>query len=103
LSDPVIDPVCGMRVDPEASAGRAEHGGTTYHFCGTGCRDKFVAAPERYLDEDASAGEAAGGVSCCGSGHDPSGGVTESAGAAGGAYTCPMHPEVRLGRDDACP
>ncbi len=39
---PVIDPVCGMTVDP-ASAVSADRGGTTYHFCSAGCRDAFVA------------------------------------------------------------
>ncbi|MEO5963228.1 MAG: YHS domain-containing protein, partial [Thermomonas sp.] len=36
------DPVCGMTVDPAtAKGGSAEHAGTTYHFCSTGCHDKF--------------------------------------------------------------
>src|SRR5204862_275671 len=44
-----VDPVCGMDVDPGAAAGRsAEHAGVTYWFCSPGCREKFVADPERY-------------------------------------------------------
>ncbi len=47
-----VDPVCGMSVDPSAGKPTAEHGGQTYHFCCKGCRDKFVADPARYLDDE---------------------------------------------------
>ena len=30
----VVDPVCGMTVDPTATSHHFEHDGTTYHFCG---------------------------------------------------------------------
>ena len=45
----VIDPVCGMTVDPAKTAHHAEHQGDAFHFCSGGCRAKFVADPERYL------------------------------------------------------
>jgi Cu+-exporting ATPase len=45
----VRDPVCGMSVDPAASRQRADHEGTTYHFCCGGCRAKFQADPSQYL------------------------------------------------------
>src|SRR5690606_13323300 len=44
-----VDPVCEMTVDP-ASARSAEVRGKTYYFCLEGCRTKFVADPDRYLD-----------------------------------------------------
>ena len=44
------DPVCGMDVDPEQAAGKSEYQGQTYYFCGEGCRAKFEADPERYVD-----------------------------------------------------
>ncbi len=44
-----IDPVCGMTVDPATSKHRFDRGGTTFHFCSAGCREKFAAAPEKYL------------------------------------------------------
>lgn len=50
---PVIDPVCGMTVEPGAAQARALHltyGGTDYFFCGKGCRLEFEEDPERYLD-----------------------------------------------------
>jgi len=45
---PVIDPVCGMQIDPATAAGSTEHRGETYWFCSPGCRDAFVADPDRY-------------------------------------------------------
>ena len=46
---PEIDPVCGMQVLPSQAAATCEHEGKTYYFCNVSCRDKFVAAPEKYL------------------------------------------------------
>jgi Cu+-exporting ATPase len=46
---PVIDPVCGMEVDPSNAAAHHTHQGDTYHFCAEGCRRSFVADPDRYL------------------------------------------------------
>ncbi len=45
----VLDPVCGMTVDPAKARGRAEHQGATYYFCSPGCMHKFVSDPGRYL------------------------------------------------------
>jgi Cu+-exporting ATPase len=33
----------------------AEHAGRTYYFCCGGCRERFLAAPERYVAEGATA------------------------------------------------
>ena len=46
----VKDLVCGMDVNPDTTAHHARHAGSDYHFCSDGCRRKFVAAPQRYLD-----------------------------------------------------
>jgi YHS domain-containing protein len=46
----VTDPVCGMRVNRLFAAAQADYRGRTYYFCVPACRDKFVAAPEAYLD-----------------------------------------------------
>ena len=48
-SDTVVDPVCGMTITPDTAAATTDHDGTTVHFCSTGCRDAFVADPDRYL------------------------------------------------------
>ena len=78
--DGVIDPVCGMTVDPHTAKYRAEHHGHTYYFCAAGCRTKFVADPQKYLGE-----------------REPEP-VIE-----GAVYTCPMHPEIRQIGPGSCP
>ena len=45
----VIDPVCGMRIDPDDAAAEVEHAGTIYSFCSVACRDVFVATPDRFV------------------------------------------------------
>lgn len=42
------DPVCKMTVDAK-TAPKAEHNGKTYVFCSESDRQKFLAAPEKYL------------------------------------------------------
>ncbi len=45
----VLDPVCGMTVDPANARGRAQHNGESYYFCSPGCMHKFVSDPGKYL------------------------------------------------------
>jgi Cu+-exporting ATPase len=45
------DPVCGMSVTIATAKHTHEHAGTTYYFCGGGCRTKFAADPSKYLHE----------------------------------------------------
>jgi xanthine dehydrogenase accessory factor len=45
----VVDPVCGMAVDPSSTPHRAEHDGRTFHFCSAGCQEAFEADPGAYL------------------------------------------------------
>jgi xanthine dehydrogenase accessory factor len=49
------DPVCGMTVRIAAAKHIAEYAGTTYYFCGGGCKTRFLADPARYLAVPASA------------------------------------------------
>ena len=46
----MIDPVCGMRVEPEHAAAAWEHEGQTYYFCSRGCFERFRADPQGVLD-----------------------------------------------------
>jgi len=78
----VVDPVCGMHVDPTTSKHRFDHGGKTFHFCSAGCRTKFMAAPEAYLQPKA---------------------VTPEPVKPGAIYTCPMHPQIRQVGPGSCP
>lgn len=79
----VKDPVCGMTVDPAATPHRAEHEGTTYHFCSPGCRGRFLAAPAQYL-------------------HAKQAPPPAQAATPGAIWTCPMHPQVRRPRPGSC-
>jgi len=47
-SPKVIDPVCGMNVDPATAAATVEHEGRMYYFCGKGCAKSFSADPGKY-------------------------------------------------------
>lgn len=51
-----VDPICGMTVEIAGARHTAEHAGRTFHFCCGGCRERFLAEPERW----AAAAEAAG-------------------------------------------
>jgi YHS domain-containing protein/uncharacterized membrane protein YraQ (UPF0718 family) len=44
-----VDPVCGMTVPVEGAQHTAVHEGTTYSFCGPGCREHFAADPAAVL------------------------------------------------------
>ncbi len=50
-SGAVIDPVCGMKVDPSKNELHAVHKGEKYYFCNINCRDSFVSDPEKYLNK----------------------------------------------------
>lgn len=43
-----IDPICGMTVEIATARHTAEHAGRTWYFCCGGCRQRFLAEPERY-------------------------------------------------------
>jgi xanthine dehydrogenase accessory factor len=43
------DLVCGMTVAVATARHRAEHAGRNYYFCSGGCRERFLAAPDRYI------------------------------------------------------
>jgi Cu+-exporting ATPase len=75
-----IDPVCGMTVDPATAKASADYKGDTYYFCCAGCKAKFVAAPEKFLEPRAPAPVIEGAI-----------------------YTCPMHPEIRQFGPGSCP
>ncbi len=53
LQPPVIDPVCGMTVDPVKARGKAHHQGADYYFCSPGCMHRFVSGPAKFLKADA--------------------------------------------------
>ncbi len=44
-----IDPVCGMRVDPDHAEYRSFQKGETYYFCSAGCKETFDKDPGKYI------------------------------------------------------
>ena len=44
-----IDPVCGMKVEVATAKHRAEHASRSFYFCNPRCKEKFIAAPDRFL------------------------------------------------------
>jgi P-type Cu+ transporter len=81
----VLDPVCGMTIEPAKAAGHVEHAGRTYYFCSVPCLERFKADPARFVSEAAA----------------PKQPPASSAHAV--EYTCPMHPEVRQLGPGTCP
>jgi xanthine dehydrogenase accessory factor len=49
-----IDPICGMTVVIATARHKADHAGRTWYFCNARCREKFLAAPERFAAEEAA-------------------------------------------------
>lgn len=47
----VIDPVCGMSVDPATTPHVATHDGAHHYFCSAGCLAKFKTDPARYMSD----------------------------------------------------
>jgi Cu+-exporting ATPase len=85
-----IDPVCGMKVDPDhARGGSFEHDGTTYFFCGQKCHARFAAEPAKFLAAQSAPPRPA---------PPPTAPVK-----SGVIYVCPMDPEVRSDKPGACP
>jgi Cu+-exporting ATPase len=80
----VLDPVCGMTIDPADAVGQVEHRGQTYYFCNQSCLDQFRKDPERFLNADRSKRAV-----------QPDSRDRE--------FTCPMDPEVRQMGPGACP
>jgi len=44
------DPVCGMLVDQQKPAAKAEYNGKTYYFCSKDHKEMFDAQPARYIE-----------------------------------------------------
>jgi len=81
----LIDPVCGMRVGPDASES-ATYQGKLYRFCSKHCAEAFRKEPAKYVKPATPPAKTAAPPS-----------------AAGTIYTCPMHPQIRQRAPGNCP
>jgi YHS domain-containing protein len=48
----VIDPVCGMTIDPQTAAAHTRYEGRDYYFCSTECEREFSLNPAKYRHGD---------------------------------------------------
>src|SRR5215470_363555 len=121
----MIDPICGMDVEPSTAAGKHAHNGQTYYFCSQHCLAKFKEDREKFLksrtDEQhhgrvhlESEHPHPGPSLTSGQALPPSRGKEETGRSAlrdltvereaeHVAYVCPMDPEVRESEPGACP
>ena len=123
----VRDPVCGMTVDPVAGKPALTHGDRDFHFCSSGCKARFEASPDAYVEaKDPVCGMTVQRASAKhffrhdGTGHyfcsarmqqkfeaapDKYIGARkpEPPAPKGTQYTCPMHPEIVRDKPSSCP
>jgi len=125
-NESVIDPVCGMTVDPARAPGKQRHGNETYYFCSRRCMVKFIADPDTFLKEPRQRDAHVHGapahpivdhpadtpqppeqptpVHSAAAHVDPAHGDTRAAPTPKTTvYVCPMDPEVREPKPGACP
>jgi len=96
-----IDPVCGMTVDPAKNKGGSfEYEGTTYYFCGQGCRLKFEANPAGFLKSGPKGMKAAAAQPGPASAKATAG---QAPGPRSQIWICPMDPEIRESKPGDCP
>jgi Cu+-exporting ATPase len=82
-TDGVLDPVCGMTIDPATAAGHYDYRGQRFYFCHPSCLERFKADPESFLNPQAPPADAPA--------------------KPGTTYTCPMHPEIVRDGPGSCP
>ena len=121
------DPVCGMTVDPKTAKHTHIHSGEEYNFCASRCREKFVEAPEDFIEaqdlvcgmtvsrktsEHMAKHDGARFYFCSSNCLDKfetnpdnylDGNQTTVTAPPGTIYTCPMHPEVETIGPSDCP
>jgi Cu+-exporting ATPase len=126
-----VDPVCGMKVDPQKARATAEYRGKKYYFCCQGCADRFQVEPGKFISKSFAVGAplvqlgvaptkkpapavapttTSGVTYVCSMDpevHENKPGPCPKCGMAlepqGIEYTCPMHPEIVRDRPGSCP
>jgi Cu+-exporting ATPase len=98
----IIDPVCGMTIDPDKAAGNYTYGDTTYYFCSNGCHQKFIANPETYVNQqETSTSHHEHHKADVRETHSMP--TSKPISAQPVEYTCPMHPEIVRDKPGSCP
>ena len=97
ITKTIIDPVCGMTVDPERAAAVREYAGKQYFFCCAHCAQKFDANPRQFL---APRPKASGLVQLAPAPAKP---ARQPVTPRSTKYFCPMDPEVTADKPGSCP
>jgi Cu+-exporting ATPase len=106
-----------MNVEPSTAKYKLDRAGKTYYFCCASCLEKFRARPDDYLMPRPAPGAGLQVIGVAGiapaiakpplvkigSAAPASAASATSIPAPAGAYVCPMCPEVRSAKPDACP
>lgn len=50
MTGKVVDPVCGMSINPFEALAQTTYRGQTHYFCSQDCKDKFDKQPQKYLN-----------------------------------------------------
>jgi|GEM_PF-2493761 YHS domain-containing protein len=74
-ADKVVCPVSGKEMQKSEAKDSLTYQGRIYYFCCEGCKEKFLANPEKYI----------------------------SSAEAKDYYICPMHPQVKAEKPGECP
>ena len=109
----VVDPVCGMSIDPADAVGHVEYRGHTYFFCAESCLQRFHADPARYVRTEPGMQDSKSAVVIARGTHSPEFEPAHprspipdprSPIATGSTkWTCPMHPEIVRDGPGSCP
>ena len=114
-SKEVVDPVCGMTIDPADAVGHVDYQGHTYFFCAESCLERFKADPSRYVATPSGTPASETAVLVARGTHSPDFQRPSSARTtriphlesriptAVTKWTCPMHPEIIRDGPGSCP
>ena len=111
----VVDPVCGMTIDPADAVGHVDYQSHTYFFCAESCLQRFKADPARYVSAQLGTPTAEAAVLVARGTHSPDFQRPSSARTSripnpesrlptvATKWTCPMHPEIIRDGPGSCP
>ena len=97
----MLDPICGMTVDPAKAAGKFAFEGETYFFCSVHCQKLFQSDPGKYLAAAKARQSSSPPIAPAYQHHGHQ--LESKPGISGATYTCPMDAEVRQQGPGACP
>jgi Cu+-exporting ATPase len=99
----VIDPVCGMTVNPSSAAGSYEYKDEIYYFCSQHCLERFRSDSEQFLKTPHAPVARPVGIQRTKAQLTSDEPVATARATDKITYTCPMHPEIIRDAPGSCP